>query len=131
MSNVYVSWPNNQPGLWATLKEIATEINGTNGLSAPLVSGYISFRSVTSSDNTDIETLLMEYNGYKYLLAGNKNDNSVGNVTFTISGLPLSSVTEYFDKGVISISNNQFTDSTSRGATGGFAGSQVHVYEID
>ena len=42
------------------------------GIGTALVSGYLSFRTVNVS-NPNIETLLMEYDGYKYLLAANND----------------------------------------------------------
>ena len=98
-----------------------------SGLSNALTS-YPSFRTVAVS-SSNIETLLLEHSGDLYLLAANKSSSPVGNVTFTIAGLPLSSVTECFDGRKISISSNRFTDSGSR-SDGGFGAYQVHVYQI-
>jgi hypothetical protein len=102
---------------WNDLKDIAAEIHS---LSNALTS-YASFRTVATG-NANIETLLMEYGGNLYLLAANTGNSSTGNVTFTLSGLPLSSTLEFFENRSITINSNQFTDQ--------FTAYQVHVYRI-
>ena len=104
---------------WGDMKNIATEIHSLSNV----LTSYISFRTVTVS-NANIETLLMEYNGKLYLLAANTSSSSTGNVTFTVSGLSLSSpATVLFESRTKSItSGHQFIDT--------FSGYQVHVYEI-
>ena len=130
LSTVYTSWPGNQLGLWTNLKEIAGEMNevvvdssGPYTLGNALVSGIWSFRTVTQSNN-NVETLLQEFNGYKYLLTANRTNCNLGNVTITISGLPLSTCTRILggDSGSPTMSSNSFTDT--------FNGYQVHVYQI-
>ena len=106
-------------GAWSDMKSIAAEIHSLSNV----LTSYKSFRTVTASNN-NIETLLMEYNGNLYLLAANTSSSSTGNVTFTISGLPVSSSTEFFESRQLTVSSNQFTENTA------FSGYQVHVYNI-
>jgi predicted CopG family antitoxin len=103
---------------WMDLKNIATEIHSLSDI----LTSYVSFRNV-AVDNENIETLLMEHNGSLYLLCANTGKDFIGNVTFTISGLQLNSLLEFFENRAISINSNQFSDQ--------FSGYQVHVYKID
>lgn len=105
-------------GLWQDIKRLATELDG---LSSVLTSPK-SFRNVSVS-NGNVETLLLKSGNYLYLVAANRRSADAGNVTISVSGLPLSAITRIYETGNLTITSNSFTDS--------FNGYQVHIYRLN
>jgi hypothetical protein len=104
--------------LWTDLKRIAGELDG---ISSALIS-HSSFRKVVVSDDS-IETLLLNGSDGLYLLAANRTNSAVNNVTMTIGGRPLRDLTRIAgESGSLTLTNNALTDN--------FSGYQVHVYKF-